>query len=192
MNCEDASTNPSTSDDDATHPVVLYNYLQSDSNNERNKERRLKLTAATARRGIHLTHHDPCGARAQPVNGATPADTARRGGRREDRSTNVPAGHHRLGRSGPGTHGVVVDRAARPAAPYWLSSFVGLRLFSAPTDVAALCLRDRISVTFVHIPPGRGPPAAREPEAVRAHCSPTMTRTGPPWAARSICVAAQY
>ena len=139
MNCEDASTNPSTSDDDATHPVVLYNYLQSDSNNEGNKERRLKLTAATARRGIHLTHHDPCGARAQPVNGATPADTARRGGRREDRSTNVPAGH-RLGPAG--THGVVVDRAARPAAPY-CPLLVGLRLFSAPTDVAALCLPDR-------------------------------------------------
>ena len=134
------------------------------------------MTAVRSRGGAASTsrHHDPCGARAQAVNGATPADTARRGGRREDRSTNVPAGHHRLGRSGPGTHGVVVDRAARPAAPYWLSSFVGLRLFSAPTDVAALCLRDRISVTFVHIPPGRGPPAAREPEAVRAHCSPTM------------------
>ena len=99
------------------------------------------MTAVRSRGGAASTsrHHDPCGARAQAVNGATPADTARRGGRREDRSTNVPAGH-RLGPAG--THGVVVDRAARPAAPY-CPLLVGLRLFSAPTDVAALCLPDR-------------------------------------------------
>jgi hypothetical protein len=137
------------------------------------------MTAVTGRRAhsFHPSHQaiTTRAARARrAVNGATPADTARRSSRPPaaggplDERTSTPAGH----RLGPGTHGVVVDRATRPASSAVLPLLVGLRVFSAPTDVAALCLRDQISVKFMHIPPrAAGSPAATG--SLRA-CSPTM------------------